>query len=505
MKLYNIITGKILPLSIACMGLLGACKSEKVGLEPADIAPLANPDRGYHIECRFWASDLKNRFSRGGTYPDAFIDQGLKELNATDDGVTLVQQYIYLTEYVETPVLPEQALQNIRTIMQGVQDHGYKMILRFAYNWTGLGTEENETQEIITGHIAQLKPVIREYLGNIATIQMGFMGAWGEWHNSPLWHNQNAKNAIVDATLDMYPAPYCIEMRLPEYKNDLAKGTPAIGEEKLARIGFNNDYFTAGTHPKAPGNDYVPGDENYRESVKVAPYCFMSGEIPYNENSEWGLATLIDRNITLTCLRDNHYSALDISQNNELNIASWKEYYVTAGEMKKLGILFDEGYFKENGKEVSRRYYDFVRDHLGYRLNVKEVMLNAESGKLDYQVDLTNTGFATVVNPKEVYLVLISGDNAVTKEIKVEVNPKDWQPYDVKKNDYVALKHSLKGNADVSGLSGKYKVGIWMPETSGNLKYNNKFAVKFAASGWVTPWTDADGKYAVNVIGEVNL
>ena len=46
----------------------------------------------------------------------------------------------------------------------------------------------------------------------------------------------------------------------------------------------------------------------------------------------------------------------------------------------------------EDGKNVARTFYDFVRDHLGYRINVKKVELNAENGSLAYKIDLTNTG-----------------------------------------------------------------------------------------------------------------
>lgn len=474
--------------------------SEQLVRVPA--IPLANPDRGYHIECRYWAADLQNKFSPGNKYPELFIDESLCELDACGDGITLVQQYIYLTEYIKNPCMPESAINNIRLILQGIRDHGYKAILRFAYNW---GTGGNETKDVILHHIAQLKPVIREYLGNIATIQMGFMGAWGEWHSTPICGDADAMCAVVNATLDAYPSPYCIEMRLPEYKNALKKGKPVINDEEFARIGFNNDYFTAGGHPKAPGNDFVPGDDNYSQSMAVAPFCFMSGEIPYNENTEWGLSTLIDRKQTLICLRDNHYSALDISQNNELNIRSWKEHWITADNLIELGILFDKSYFVENGKEVARSFYDFVRDHLGYRINVKDVSFDLFGNCLNYRIDLTNTGFATVVNPKDVYLVLISDKDQIVQKIKLDVNPKDWQPYAIGKKEMTPLIHSLSGKIKLEVKPGNYKIGVWMPEVSGGLEYDSRFAVKFAPSDKVTLWNDKDGKYAINIIGLLEL
>lgn len=70
-------------------------------------------------------------------------------------------------------------------------------------------------------------------------------------------------------------------------------------------------------------------------------------------------------------------------------------------------------------EEVVRSFYEFVRDHLGYRLNLQsESTVEAKNGNLEYNLTITNTGFATVINPKEVYLVLVSGDGQVAKEIK---------------------------------------------------------------------------------------
>lgn len=500
----------------AFMGMMCACTETSVimagdydeskgtagsgSLEVMPIAPLQNPDRGYHLECTYWADNMQNPFNLSEIYPKGFIDDRMATYESANDGVTLVQQYIYLTKWVESDI-SQEGLDNIQKIFDGLRSHGCKAILRFAYNYTGLDTSGGESERWILRHIEQLQPLLEKNKGLIATIQSGFLGAWGEWHNSPLANNQAAKNKIMNALLNAYPAPYCIEIRTPDHKNALTFDR----ESDKMRMGFNNDYFTAGQHPLAPGNDFVPGDNWYQQATAESPSFYMSGEIPYNEQSEWGLSTLIGRIATLKILRDHHYSAFDITQNFELNIYSWKQSSVTADRLKQAKILFDENYFMEDGRKVSRSFYEFVRDHLGYRLNVQNSSeLKAENGKLIYNVNLTNTGFATVVNPKLVYLVLLSEAGEVVKELKLDVNPKDWQPFDPALGSYDVLTHTLKGTVD-AGVSGKYKVGIWMPEASDALKYEATYAVKFAPSATVTHWQDNDGRYAVNVIGEVTL
>ena len=305
----------------------------------------------------------------------------------------------------------------------------------------------------------------------------------------------------MNALLAAVPEPYNIEIRHPGHMNSLTLDN----ETQRYRLGYNNDFFTAGEQKNASGNDFVPGDDWYNQVMKIAPNIFMTGEMPYEKDVEWGLQELVSRNVTLKIFRDHHYSAFDITQNYGLNISSWKNNRITPSELIRNRILFDDSYFTEDGKKVARTYYDFVRDHLGYRINVKNVELNGENSGLTYKIDLTNTGFATVLNPKEVYLVFISEDNQVAKEVKLDVNPRNWQPFDVASNDYKALTYTLEGIVQVPGLTGKYRVGIWMPEVASNLKYDNKYAVKFAVSHLSSPWKDEAGKYAVNVVGEATL
>jgi hypothetical protein len=99
-------------------------------------------------------------------------------------------------------------------------------------------------------------------------------------------------------------------MRYPNHK----KALTLEQEEYRGRIGYANDYFTAGEHSHAPGNDFVPNTDDYKqitEEVKANNF-YMSGEIPYDEDTEWGLSALITPMKSLRILREHRYSAFDV-------------------------------------------------------------------------------------------------------------------------------------------------------------------------------------------------
>lgn len=464
------------------------------------VAPLRNPDRGFHLESNYFVHDYVNPFNRSEKYPGGFIDDRLKRFEAAGDSLTLTQLYLYLSEYVNRDI-PEEAFDRMQVIFDDLKARGYKAMLRFAYNYTGLNTSGGETQEGIMRHLEQLRPFIQKNYGQIAVCQMGFIGAWGEWHNSPLSQNQQAKDRLVNGLLDLLPEGYSLQIRYPAQKNKLT----LTKRSDWLRIGFSNDYFTAGEHSHAPGNDFVPGDAWYDQVARESPYFFMSGEIPYDEKTEWGLHDLISVEKSLQILRDHHYSAFDITQNNELNIRNWKRFKVTPALLDSLQILYRPDYFQdENGKWVARSAYDFIRDHLGYRLSLLSSSFQNKKGYLKYDINFANTGFATVVNPRRVYLVFINENNRVEKEVELEVNPKEWQPYDLKSNRHEAWIHTLKGRVPLA-LKGRYRVGIWMPDYHPSLMYTNVYDLKWVEDNHLYHWSDPEQKYVVNVMGNVEL
>lgn len=487
MKFHFLLTA----LLWSCTTLLNA---QDIPMEPT--APLRNPERGYHVECNYFVHNFVNPFKPSERYPETFVDDRLKRCEAEEDSLTLTQLYFYLSDYVDRD-LPPEAFGHMQLVFDDLKARGFKAILRFAYNYKGLNAYGGETEQCIMRHLEQLRPFLRKNNGLIATCQMGFIGAWGEWHTSPLSQNQEAKNRLVNTLLEIFPKEYCLQLRYPKQKKTLTLNHPEDGK----RIGFANDYFTAGEHSHAPENDFIPGDENYKMVLQDASYFFMSGEIPYAENTEWGLHDLISVDRSLQILRDHHYSAFDITQNTELNIRHWKHYALCPEKLDSLQIPYDISYFKDKeGKRVSRSAYDFIRDHLGYRLYLTGASLKKEEGQLVYSIGLKNTGFATVVNPHPVYLLFINEQDKVVAEVCLEgVCPKDWQPYRCVAGKYETIPHTMEGQIPLSLASGTYRVALWMPDGQPALHHCSQYDIQWVEENGLRHW--CNGRYMANVIG----
>lgn len=493
------------------MSFLFFCCSDKIEINAGkydkdfalgEIVPtksLSNPDRGFHIECNLFADKMYSPWDNNEKYSEELYLNKLSKYGA-NDGITLVQQYIYLTKWVNTE-LDEEALNNVRSVFDLVKRNGLKMILRFAYNWEGLNTSAGESEKWILRHIEQLTPIFQEYIGQIASLQIGFIGAWGEWHTSPLTEDLEAKTDIVQALLSSLPEPYCLEIRHPMHKNKLELKNIL----DYNRIGYANDYFTAGEHEKAEGNDFVPGTDEYLQIIKEVNECnfYVSGEMPYDEDTEFGLKKILTPSKVLRILKEHKYSAFDITQNFELNIENLKNKKIYSSLLQNMGISYDKRYFLDgNGKEVVRSYFDFIRDHLGYRLGVQpDPIVQIKDNKIEYDIKITNTGFATVVNPKEFYMVLITENNQI-KEFKLDINMREWYPSLIGEGQL--KEYELKGYLPLDGVKGKCLVGIWIPDVNSSIKYDARYDIRLAEYDEVRHWMDDDGKYLVNIIGEVN-
>ena len=164
----------------------------------------------------------------------------------------------------------------------------------------------------------------------------------------------------------------------------------------------------------------------------------------------------------------------------------------------------DDYFLDQLGREVSRTAYEYIRDHLGYRLQLKEASMPATVNRgdsADFSIRLKNFGFAPLINKRPVYLVLIDEKSQVSKFLTGS-DARKWLPASSSADEPYTISHSIFFNTSFS--PGTYKVGLWMPDDSNELKYDTNYAIRFA-NGNIEWWQDSDNKYLINIIGSMEI
>jgi hypothetical protein len=112
-------------------------------------------------------------------------------------------------------------------------------------------------------------------------------------------------------------------------------------------------------------------------------------------------------------------------------------------------------------------------------------------GLLNLKVKITNSGFAALMNPRPLYVVLVAQDVILHYEGKLELDPRTWQP------GSSAFTASLRLPSKIT--EGEYNLALWLPDEAETLQANPHYAVRFANE---EIWDEATG---YNLLGKVNV
>ena len=132
-------------------------------------ADIENPERGFHTNEQ--------------TQVDSTCAFTADLSQARENGNTLLRVYVRLDAFRSSP-LSDQCLSGIAGMFKNVRDEGLKLILRFSYNFCQGAGCDDASKATILNHVSQLTPVLQANADVLATLQAGFVGAWGEWHDS---------------------------------------------------------------------------------------------------------------------------------------------------------------------------------------------------------------------------------------------------------------------------------------------------------------------------------
>lgn len=317
-----------------------------------------------------------------------------------------------LAEYAETE-LDEAALANIRQVLEQFSATKAKVIVRFLYDWDGLGMEkEPESIEIIEKHMEQTGAVLNEFEKLIYTTQGIFVGSWAEMHDSKylsakdmtrliLRYAQSTSSSIYLAVRT--PNQYRTIFQEMEKHPERYKAFAITPEELKARLGLYNDGMLGsmsdvGTYQAGEFTASSVSEQELRKQELnfQNTLCLRvpNGGEAVNDNpcNDWKNA--------VSDLSTMHVSYLN-QMHDEAVIRKWKQSIY-----KKKDSIY-------NGSSV----YDYITDHMGARFVLRDCSLSYQPFQKGYAkgtVTIENTGFSNLYHKKHFTLSLISQETGET-------------------------------------------------------------------------------------------
>lgn len=470
---------------------------------------LYNPERGFRLEVALDVTN-KNYVWNPGSFPDitSYLEKEAKDY--ASDSVSLVQTYFYLTGAVGKP-LTEDDFNTMNIFFDKLREMGKKAVLRFAYETQFMGRADvGPTLEDIICHTQQLTPFLEANKDVIQVVQAGMIGAWGEWHSSVhgLENSNDTKRTILEHICRMTPHERAVQIRVPEYKNLIDSASP-----DYKRLSFHDDFIVINRHRWDGGMS--EGTPAYEQIVKESPYLPVDGELPWGtwsmnqdpDNPEAGW--IIDGPQTARRLFKQHFTSLSAIHNykekgapDKYSMMYWKETPLTEEFLKENKMPVSDGYFRNrDGSTAERNAFDYIRDHLGYRIELQE--LTVKDGSIE--LSLINRGFSTLFNEHPVYFVLMDEGGNICHTQLTDARVNDWQPYRPGDPECTPLTHTVTTKLETKDIApGNYRLGLWIPDGSERLKYNPRYAIRCANSD--TEWKlSDDGKYGINVLTTLKI
>ena len=166
----------------------------------------------------------------------------------------------------------------------------------------------------------------------------------------------------------------------------------------------------------------------------------------------------------------------------------WQENEViTTEKLDAEGIVYDPNWFlNAKGETATRNPYEFLRDHLGYRLVAQDVTVSySGDSKLSVSLNLKNYGFAAAFNMYSGFALLDKDYNVVAEVAAGE--PKTFYNRDPD-NAYSSevLTHNVTAELQKPS-DGEYYIAFYLKNTMGttaalanNITYTNGYNILYA-------------------------
>ena len=421
--------------------------------------------------------------------------------------------------------LPDRCLEVLQLLCDRFRKQDAKMLWRHSYGTPWLNWTVNEAykealakecadQETMFRHIDQLAPFFKKNLDVIHKFSSGFIGN-GEFTENWQWPPIDT-NALIKKVLETWCVPNGLyyTVRMPSFKLKLEAAEPDY--EHLYLIGNNNDAIfgeqTNGGWNSAcyqknhngslaatkceNGTGHVPN--SYWEYLyETAAYTPQSGEMYVNSNhiSTKRVPTGMEVILELAHHRYTSFSQwhcfLEKGNGGKGSVIDgWiQNEDITPEILEDNMLVYDPNWFiDENGKEVHRNPYEFIRDHLGYKVTITKATITdnfVAGGAINVDLKLFNYGFAAAFNMKSGFAILDEDYNVISEVEAGE--PEKWYSHDpLNHQDTEVLEHTVSANLRLPSESGKYHIAFYLKSITDDFAHlsNDPDSVAFVGDGY---------------------
>lgn len=437
----------------------------------------SNPERGFHNRYEIIDDVSVNDYASAATSiagfnPDA-IDRTFARAKAS--GNTIIHSYLHLDKYKTTDVLPQALLNNLSSGLAAIRTAGLKIVLRPAYTWSEM---PSVPEARIIGHISQINTVISANADVVAYLESGYLGPWGEWHSS-LYTDYTKQSEgeiryrIVKKLLDTTPASMPIVIRYPMALKEALEiptpaGSAALTQTDRDRLGFHNDCFLyneadRGTYDKVTwlGTFSIAQQQQYVFDLNTS----------YGGNKMVGGETCDGngRNDAGAVTVQSEMAALNFT---EINVDFWD------GAIN----LWKAANLSAAGNDPAETAFVRLQRKMGYRLRLVDATFPTSAtagGSFTFSANLSNNGYAGIIKPRPIFLVLESGSNRFNLQMS-NVDVRKWIPG---ANSLAQQTVTLPSNIP----AGTYKLALWLPDSASGLQSRPEYSIRLANQGiWDT-------------------
>lgn len=324
-----------------------------------------------------------------------------KETNFGYGPTKAVRIYICLSGEVSTSVCSQQPavtgplsaamLKDINTRIAAFAGTGIRLMIRFTYNFGPIGPGAMDAPiSVISEHIDQVAPILLENKDLIFAVEAGFIGTWGEWHDSTNGNDTAAAHKIVlDKELSYFSGLFPILVRTPgdliQYNGSL---TPAPG------LGLHDDYYASNS---TDAGTFVNCDTG-------AGFCVPQ----YTSDQLRSYAATVSANTMFA----GEFGALDptLQSCSALDDYSYT-YHAQSITLQPFPATI--GTELEN-EGCALSFYNKV----GTRIELQEVTIDGSpsaNGQLHLALTLANAGYGRVIRPRPVTLLFVSAGKVIAQ------------------------------------------------------------------------------------------